>query len=206
MEEDEEFEEGVVVGQIPTVSVPRHIKKRSLRNKGVTVGFDDKELRDFVTGFHKRKKKRRKEAQRQLKEKERLKRIEARKKRKQERELALYGRVISSENPAGSDSGADDGNDCEEDETDIAGSVSETKTYEDGTTTIRVTTSELSCEDNDLMLMPVIPQPACRVKKSNSLSVKKLPLKKVHKYNSHNKGRKKSSFQNKEKKKGKNRR
>ncbi|RRT84043.1 hypothetical protein B296_00016017, partial [Ensete ventricosum] len=35
---------------------------------------------DFVTGFHKRKKKRRKEAQRQLQEKERLKRIESRKK------------------------------------------------------------------------------------------------------------------------------
>jgi hypothetical protein len=35
--------------------------------------------RDFVTGFHKRKKKRRKEAQKVLQEKERKKRIEARK-------------------------------------------------------------------------------------------------------------------------------
>jgi hypothetical protein len=36
--------------------------------------------RDFVTGFHKRKKKRRKEANRITEEKERRKRIEARKK------------------------------------------------------------------------------------------------------------------------------
>ncbi|KAG1338525.1 putative ribosomal RNA-processing protein 17 [Cocos nucifera] len=111
--------------------------------------------------------------------------------RKQERELALHSRLTSSENPTGSDSGVDDGHDCEEDEMDIGGSVS------DGTTTITVTTSELSCEDNDLMSTHAIPQPACRVKKSNSLSVKKQPLKKVHKYNSHNKGRKKPSFQKK---------
>lgn len=37
-------------------------------------------FRDFVTGFHKRKKKRRKEAQVQLEEAWRRKRIEARKK------------------------------------------------------------------------------------------------------------------------------
>ncbi|XP_008775018.2 ribosomal RNA-processing protein 17 [Phoenix dactylifera] len=206
MDEDDEIEGGVVVGQIPTVLVPRHIKKRSLRNKGLTVGFDDKELRDFVTGFHKRKKKRRKEAQRQLKEKERLKRIQARKKRKQERELALYGRIISSENPVGSDSGADDGNDCEEDETNIAGSVPETKAYEDGTTTITVTTSELSHEDEDPRPAHVIAKPASRVEKRNSLSTKKQPLKKVHKHKLHNKGRKKPTFQKKDKKKGKNKR
>lgn len=40
---------------------------------GILVG------RDFVTGFHKRKKKRRKEAQKILQEKERKKRIEDRK-------------------------------------------------------------------------------------------------------------------------------
>ncbi|KAG0489579.1 hypothetical protein HPP92_006442 [Vanilla planifolia] len=35
MEEgDEEFDGGAVVGQKPTVMVPRHINKRSLRNKG----------------------------------------------------------------------------------------------------------------------------------------------------------------------------
>ncbi|XP_064964727.1 uncharacterized protein LOC135612380 [Musa acuminata AAA Group] len=79
-EEEDDFDEGVVVGQLSTVMVPKHIKKRALRNKALTVGFNDKELRDFVTGFHKRKKKRRKEAQRQLQEKDRLKRIEARKK------------------------------------------------------------------------------------------------------------------------------
>lgn len=44
-ESDEEFDEGVVVGQLPVVSVPRHIKKRSLKNKALSVSFDAKELR-----------------------------------------------------------------------------------------------------------------------------------------------------------------
>lgn len=46
-EEESEFDDdggGVVVGQIPTVSVPRHIKKRSLKNKALTISFDEKDL------------------------------------------------------------------------------------------------------------------------------------------------------------------
>lgn len=46
---EEEFDnyevEEVVVGQLPVVAVPRHIKKRALRNKTLSVGFNDKELR-----------------------------------------------------------------------------------------------------------------------------------------------------------------
>ncbi|KAJ0964411.1 hypothetical protein J5N97_029533 [Dioscorea zingiberensis] len=53
---------------------------------------------DYVSGFHKRKKKRRKEAQRQLQEKERLKQIEARKRRKLEKEMAIHDGNIT-ENP-----------------------------------------------------------------------------------------------------------
>lgn len=44
-EEEDDFDEGVVVGQLSTVMVPKHIKKRALRNKALTVGFNDKELR-----------------------------------------------------------------------------------------------------------------------------------------------------------------
>jgi len=40
----------------------RHIRKRALKNKALSVKFNEKDLRDYVTGFHKRKKKRRKEA------------------------------------------------------------------------------------------------------------------------------------------------
>lgn len=38
-------EEPVVVGQMTTVMVPRHIKKRSLKDKALSVSFDEKTLR-----------------------------------------------------------------------------------------------------------------------------------------------------------------
>lgn len=44
-DDDEEEEEAVVVGQMSTVMVPRHINKRSLRNKALSVSFDEKSLR-----------------------------------------------------------------------------------------------------------------------------------------------------------------
>ena len=49
-------------------------------NLGISDRCFFREIRDFVTGFHKRKKKRRKEAQKQQEESLRRKRIEARKK------------------------------------------------------------------------------------------------------------------------------
>uniref|UniRef100_A0A2C9U9S7 Ribosomal RNA-processing protein 17 n=1 Tax=Manihot esculenta TaxID=3983 RepID=A0A2C9U9S7_MANES len=76
--------------QLPPIRAP-HIKKRALKNKALAVSFNEKDLRDYVTGFHKRKKKRRKEAQKQQEEALRRKRIEDRKKRRLERELVLYG-------------------------------------------------------------------------------------------------------------------
>ncbi|XAR53665.1 hypothetical protein NMG60_11022302 [Bertholletia excelsa] len=66
--------------ELPPVRA-RHIKKRALKNKALSVSFDGKDLRDFVNGFYKRKKKRRKEAQRKLGEAQHRKRIEERKKR-----------------------------------------------------------------------------------------------------------------------------
>ena len=57
-----------------------HLKKRALKNKALGISFDEKDLKDYVTGFHKRKKKRRKEAQKQQNEALRRKRSEERKK------------------------------------------------------------------------------------------------------------------------------
>ncbi|KAJ6811009.1 ribosomal RNA-processing protein 17 [Iris pallida] len=173
-EEDEEMEgDDVVVGQIAPTMVPRHIKKRSLKNKSLSVSFSEKDLKDYVTGFHKRKKKRRKEAQKQIEEKVRLKRIEARKKRKQEKELAMYGGTLENQLAPGSE--PDDlNNDGEENQLDTA-SVSETKTYETGFTTITVTTSELGCEDDDLMPAHPGPKQSIAVEKNNVLHVKKKP-------------------------------
>lgn len=41
-------EEDVVVGQMPTVMVPKHIKKRSLKNKALSVTLDTKALRSSL--------------------------------------------------------------------------------------------------------------------------------------------------------------
>ncbi|XP_062215590.1 ribosomal RNA-processing protein 17-like [Phragmites australis] len=187
-----ESEEEVVVGQMPTVMVPKHIKKRSLKNKALSVTLDEKALRDFVTGFHKRKKKRRKEAQKILQEKERKKRIRERKRRKEEKEVAMYGRVLSSDNADGAGL-ENEGihNDGEEMETtdDLSASLSETKTYEDDGTRITVTTCKITGEDGDLGPKIVGPvsasyttkNPSSAGKKNSSLGVKKKPQKRTFK-------------------------
>ncbi|WVZ56950.1 hypothetical protein U9M48_007410 [Paspalum notatum var. saurae] len=190
-----EEEEDVVVGQMPTVMVPKHINKRSLKNKALSITLDKKALKDFVTGFHKRKKKRRKEAQRILQEKERIKKIQARKRmtmvvvlRKEEKEIALYGRVLSSDNNdgAGLENDEDIGNDGEVMENDE--SLSEVKTYEDDGTRIIVTTSEITGEDDDIDPKTVSPvaasyankNPSLVAKRKNTLGVKK-PQKRMFK-------------------------
>ncbi|CAM8915275.1 unnamed protein product [Rhodiola kirilowii] len=121
-----------------------HIKKRALKNKALTVSFNEKDLRDYVTGFHKRKKKRRKEAEQQQQEALRRKRIELRKKRKLEKE-AVYGGGGPS-NDADENEEVADG---EDDEDLPKESISETKTYESGDIQVTVTTSEISREEED---------------------------------------------------------
>ncbi|KAK9267625.1 hypothetical protein L1049_010056 [Liquidambar formosana] len=122
----------------------RHIKKRALKNKALSVSFDEKDLKDFVGGFHKRKKKRRKEAELLVQEAQRRKRIEARKKRKLERE-SVYGGAV----PA-TDSGSDEcGEDDEQDEgSELVTSISGTATYDNGDMKVTVTTSEISREED----------------------------------------------------------
>ncbi|GJN31485.1 hypothetical protein PR202_gb19890 [Eleusine coracana subsp. coracana] len=201
-----ESEEEVVVGQMPTVMVPKHIKKRSLKNKALSVTLDEKALRDFVTGFHKRKKKRRKEAQKILQEKERKKKIQARKRRKEEKEIAMYGRVLSADNADGDELENEGvGDDGEEMETADA-------SLSDGGTRITVTTSEITRDDDDFGPRPVGPvstghtntNPRVSSKKNSSLGVKKKPQKRTFKSKSKSKkgDKKRGAAKGKKKNKG----
>ncbi|XP_031483383.1 uncharacterized protein LOC116252906 isoform X1 [Nymphaea colorata] len=139
-EQVEEEEEG---GGIPDPS-RLSVKGKPLRNKSLSVGFDEKGLRDFITGFHKRKKRRQKEAQQQLEEKARKLRIEQRKKKKLEIQLAYGGGPV---NPGTVPD--DPRNEIEEDGEDFHGpSITGTTVYNNGSSTITVTTSELCGEEN----------------------------------------------------------
>ncbi|CAA7407368.1 unnamed protein product [Spirodela intermedia] len=182
-------------------SLRRHIKKRALKNKALSVSFNEKDLKDYVTGFHKRKKKRRKIAQRQIEEKERLRRIEVRRKRKLERETAMYGGALPAGESEKTDSGAEeDGGDLEQDDLERTQSVSGTKMYENSELTITVTTSEFSRgEDTDLSEghPHVAPELSAAVRKSGGLPPKKKPLKKVASQRSRKKKLKKSANQRK---------
>ncbi|KAJ9690306.1 hypothetical protein PVL29_012787 [Vitis rotundifolia] len=125
----------------------KHIKKRALRNKALSVSFNEKDLRDFVGGFHKRKKKRRKEAQQKLQESQRIKRIVERKKRKLERELVLYGGA-----PTATGSEPDECDDEHEQDDGVdepIASVSGTTMYDNGDAKVIVTTSEISREEEN---------------------------------------------------------
>ncbi|TKY59338.1 Nucleolar protein 12 [Spatholobus suberectus] len=112
------------------------LKKRSLKNKALGITFNEKDLKDYVTGFHKRKKKRRKEAQKQQHEALRRKRNEERKKRKLERELALYGGVPP-----------DEIDECQEEVAEQVESIADTKTYENADLKVTVVTSEINPEE-----------------------------------------------------------
>eukprot|EP00262_Sarcandra_glabra_P007234 TRINITY_DN19912_c0_g1_i1.p1 TRINITY_DN19912_c0_g1~~TRINITY_DN19912_c0_g1_i1.p1 ORF type:complete len:201 (-),score=53.14 TRINITY_DN19912_c0_g1_i1:131-733(-) len=199
------MEEEEAVNQKASVAASKHIKKRSLRNKALSVSFDDKDLRDYITGFHKRKKRRRKQAERELQDKERRKRIEARKKRKMERELALYGGGVPEENPQVTGSEYDEyGSNLKEDGLQTTTSVSGTKMYDNGDTTIMVTTSELSREDEDQRVVThFIPKLSGETDKKHSLPVKKKSFKRVMKQKPRKKP-KKSASQKRGKKKSRN--
>ncbi|KAI4356154.1 hypothetical protein L6164_000198 [Bauhinia variegata] len=178
----------------------RHLKKRCLKNKALAVGFNEKDLRDYVTGFHKRKKKRRKEAQRQQEEAQRRKRSEERKKRKLEKEFALYGGM-----PPTSGSEPDEINEDQEDKED---SIAGTKTYENDDLKVTVVTSEISREDAESYAgerketaAAVFQSDRATDKKPKSVPInKKKPFKKVAKHRSQPKPRSK-----RDKRKGKKR-
>ncbi|XP_011086113.1 ribosomal RNA-processing protein 17 [Sesamum indicum] len=124
----------------------RHIKKRALKNKTLSVSFNEKDLKDFVTGFHKRKKKRRKEALQKQEEAERRKRIEQRKKRKLDRDFVLFGGAPPDSGTDAAES--DDEHDSDEDEGgEPVPSVSGMTTYDNGNVQVTVMTSEIAREE-----------------------------------------------------------
>ncbi|XP_075496000.1 uncharacterized protein LOC142533200 [Primulina tabacum] len=183
----------------PQLVRSRHIKKRALKNKSLSVSFNEKDLKDFVTGFHKRKKKRRKEAMQKQEEAERRKRIERRKKRKLERDFVTYGGP-----PPYSCPDADKSDDEHEDEEAIepVASVSGTAMYDNGDMQIMVTTSEIAREVDCPIDTPKMERDPEYMESSDKsrmrIPVKKKQLKKAPKKRSHPKPRSK-----REKKKGK---
>lgn len=120
-----------------------HVKKRALKNKALAISFDEKDLKDYVTGFHKRKKKRRKEANKQQEEALRRKRNEERIKRKLERELA-YGGVPPTDD---TETAEIDDNQEEEAADKQVQSIAATKTYENDDLKVTVVTKEINPDE-----------------------------------------------------------
>ncbi|XP_023003425.1 ribosomal RNA-processing protein 17 [Cucurbita maxima] len=181
----------------------RHVKKKALKNKALSVSFNEKDLRDYVTGFHKRKKKRRKEAEKQQEEAKRRKRIEERKKRKIEKDLVLHGGVLPADRPV--DEQNDDLKDGDEDEEEKPlAPISETTTYDSGNIKVTVTTSEVRREEEiDPIDKPQASTSQLLAKdKKHSLPItKKKPFKKVARKKSRSKSRSKTDKKKGRKKK-----
>ncbi|KAI3466642.1 hypothetical protein Pfo_023305 [Paulownia fortunei] len=122
----------------------RHIKKRALKNKSLSVSFSEKDLKDFVTGFHKRKKKRRKEALQKQEEADRRKRIEQRKKRKLERDFVMYGGAPPH---SGRDAAESDEEHEHDEDSEPVASVSGMMMFDNGDVQVTVATSEIAREE-----------------------------------------------------------
>ncbi|XP_031395429.1 ribosomal RNA-processing protein 17 [Punica granatum] len=182
----------------------RHIKKRALKNKALSVTFNEKDLRDYVSGFHKRKKKRRKEAQKKQEEALRRKRIGERKKRKLEKELALFGGAPPPENTEPDEDDADDFHETDE-EIEPHELTSGMMIYDNGHMKVTVTTSDISREDESISAehnaQAMLQNRPSGMAKTNSLSVskkksfkrvaKQKPRRSSHKKRDRNKGKKK---------------
>ncbi|WJX46243.1 hypothetical protein P8452_33062 [Trifolium repens] len=168
-----------------------HVKKRALKNKALGITFDEKDLKDFVTGFHKRKKKRRKVAQKQQEDAKRRKRNEERLKRKLERELA-YGGVPPTDDTEGGEI-----DDNQEEFAQQVESIAATKTYENDDLKVTVVTKEINPEEESFpserkeAAPGVSPHPIVADKKKSVPINKKKPFKKVAKNKSQPKQRSK---------------
>ncbi|KAJ0082203.1 hypothetical protein Patl1_10874 [Pistacia atlantica] len=176
----------------------RHIKKRALKNKALSVSFDEKDLKDYVTGFHKRKKKRRKEAEKKQEEAKRLKRLEKRKKRRLEKEFVLYGG-----NPPPTDSVPDESEVYleEDEEGEPLAPITGTTLYDNGEMKVTVTTSEITGDEenfNSGNTPATVPSFIGINKKHNIPVSKSKPFKKVARRKSRSKPQSK-----RDKKKGK---
>ncbi|KAK7319611.1 hypothetical protein RJT34_04334 [Clitoria ternatea] len=189
------MEEETVEGQVQRKG--GQLKKRALRNKALGISFNEKDLKDYVTGFHKRKKKRRKEAQKQQEEALRRKRNEDRKKRKLEREFVVSGGVPQEEH--------DEIDECQEDATDQVESIADTKTYENDDLKVTVVTSEINPEEesypSERKEAAAVPLHSVVADKKHGVPINnKKPFKKVAKQRSRSR-----RTSNRDKKKGKKR-
>ncbi|KAL6221174.1 hypothetical protein ACLB2K_008926 [Fragaria x ananassa] len=162
----------------------RYVNKRALKNKAVAVTFNEKSLSDFVSGFHKRKKKRRKEAEKKQGEALRRKLLELRKKRRLEKELALFGGAPPAAEGEADENDEGDASQEEDEESEPDAPISGTTTYDNGDIKVTVTTSEISQE---VEIHPVkkteavVPETVGANKKNNVPVSKKKPFKKVGK-------------------------
>ncbi|CAM6120102.1 unnamed protein product [Calypogeia fissa] len=118
-----------------------HVSKRSRYNKNTVVVFDNADRVEFLSGFRKRKEKRRQAGEQQKQHKERQKRIQDRR----ERRAALKEAKGATEVPE--DGAQTDGEDefAEASTKDVSG----TATYEDKETTTVVRVTTLTAEDED---------------------------------------------------------
>uniref|UniRef100_A0A803LPM7 Uncharacterized protein n=1 Tax=Chenopodium quinoa TaxID=63459 RepID=A0A803LPM7_CHEQI len=199
--------DGAVVGVPPMNRV--HISKRALRNKSLSVTFNEKDLRDYVGGFHKRKKKRRKEALKQQGEAERRKRLEDRKKRRKEKEYALYGGAPPEDGAKSVDEDLEQNDQIELnplasdfDTFALSSLVEGTTSYENGDIMVTVTTSEIGHEENptekSASLIPQSGSTGEAVKKQN------IPVSKKKAFKKSTKGRSRTKLVSKrERRKGK---
>ncbi|KAI3409284.1 uncharacterized protein J3R85_019521 [Psidium guajava] len=162
----------------------RHIRKRALKNKALSVTFDEKDLRDFVTGFHKRKKKRRKEAQKQQEEAQRRKRIDQRKKRKLERELAYY-----DGGPPSNDTELDGKDELLENDEETRPQISASvmAVYDNGDMKVTVKTSEIAPDEENDPIEKTWTGQATGADKGHSVPAKKKSFKRVVKRKPHRK-------------------
>ncbi|KAL7102936.1 hypothetical protein ACP275_08G149200 [Erythranthe tilingii] len=126
-----------------------HIKKRALRNKTLALSFSEKDLKDYVTGFHKRKKKRRKEAVQQQEEAERRKRIERRKKIKLDRDFVIYGGAPPEAGAVAAEVDEVDEESEHDEDIEPAPSVSGMMKYDNGDVQVTVVTSEIAREEDE---------------------------------------------------------
>lgn len=124
-----------------------HITKRYRKNKFAVAVFDEKARQEFLTGFRKRKNKRRKVAAQQNDIKERQRRLQERKEIREAKKAALLEQMPK---PAAN---AEEVNETEAEESELAQddapNVSGTTTYDDGDSTILVTTCSLDPDDDD---------------------------------------------------------
>ncbi|KAK8989153.1 hypothetical protein V6N11_030519 [Hibiscus sabdariffa] len=147
----------------------RHIKKRALKNKALSVSFNEKDLRDYAA---------------------RRKRIEQRKKRKLEKEFALYGGALPS-TCSGPDEVDENNEDDEKRDATASVSVVEGTTKYDGENmTVTVITSEISRVEEEGLnsertKTAMLKSVGDKVDRKQALAVRKSkPFKKVAKHRS----------------------